>query len=178
MPQTVINDTYQQVTNSIAKFGIIQDSFAELLVLCHTANYNIHKGIIERESEMLLRVIPGLSTKLLVSIHIGNYLFQNFIDISELCAEFLVNLIDQFGKRSLFFFGLWFTRMYFIRQRVTLLQCNRALKDFLYSVILQGHFIIEEHWPAAFAFWQLLQQEFCVSMEFMEISIIKTDNIS
>ena len=26
MPQTVINDTYQQVTNSIAKFGIIQDS--------------------------------------------------------------------------------------------------------------------------------------------------------
>ena len=62
LSQAVIHNTNQQITDCISKFYIIQYSFAELLVLRHTANYNIHKRIIERESEMFLRVIPSLGT--------------------------------------------------------------------------------------------------------------------
>ena len=36
--------------------------------------------------------------------------------------------------------------MNFVRQRIALLQCYRALKNLLHSVMLKGHFIIQKYW--------------------------------
>ena len=63
------------------------------LVLRHTSNDNIHKSIVERETEMLLRIVASLDTQLFVSIHIRNNLFQDLINVGELGAELLVPFV-------------------------------------------------------------------------------------
>ena len=65
------------------------------MILCHTSNDNIHKSVVKREAEMLLRIVARLDTQFFVGIHVRNNLLQNLINVGELSAELLINLIDQ-----------------------------------------------------------------------------------
>ena len=51
-PQSFIDNTYQQITNGISELGVIQNPFAELLILCHTSNDNIHKSMEKIKFEL------------------------------------------------------------------------------------------------------------------------------
>ena len=53
-PQSFIDNTYQQTTNGISELGVIQNPFAELLILRHAPDNHVHERIIKGKPEMFL----------------------------------------------------------------------------------------------------------------------------
>ena len=54
VPQSFIDQTYQQITNGISELGVIQDPFAELLILRPAPDNHVHERIIKGKPEMFL----------------------------------------------------------------------------------------------------------------------------